>query len=277
MQARRPIRRCLTASAARKARGRVADPRVALPLLVAALLFFATPTAAPAAQEYSLSGIVTAQGGSTLGVTNTQVTVSDSLSGEQVVSTTTGIDGSYSVRVPAGTYDVAFTPPLGSGYRPFTDHGENVTTDRLINVVLVPAGLVRFSGVVRDPLGSPVVGARLNLSGSGSTVSVVTGADGAFEFNVSPGSYGLQLLGSREGSEQVPGSFGLEATIDLSSDRVQDLTIPSVVVDVLAVGPSGDPVAGARIEAGGGMPPVPLYPGDTQDSKIGRASCRERV
>ncbi len=237
--------------------------RVALGATIATLLFLGATAVASATQEYTISGTVAAQNGIQLGLAGTQVIVRDSTSGEQVAGTTTALEGSYSVSVPEGTYDVVFTPPLGSGYEAFTAHDEVITGNKVLDVVLVPAGLVEFSGVLRDPLGAPVVGAKVTLNGNGTGVSTVTDASGAFALNVSPGSYTLEISGARQGSEQVPNSFGLSQSINLTASREQDLTIPSIVVDVSAVGPTGEPVLGAQIEAGGGIEPVPLYPEDT--------------
>ena len=101
---------------------------------------------ASAAQAYTVSGTVTAQA-TGLGIEGAAVTVTEPATGIEVATTTTNFAGNYSLSVAGGTYDITFTPPLGSGYESFVDRGENIVADRTLNVVFAPSGSVTFSGV----------------------------------------------------------------------------------------------------------------------------------
>ena len=58
---------------------------------------------AQAADAYTLSGLVTAHGGSVMGLTGTTVTVTEASTSAEVGATATEMDGAYSLSVPGGT------------------------------------------------------------------------------------------------------------------------------------------------------------------------------
>ncbi len=228
-------------SAGRSVRGRRYDLRVALSLVAVAILFaLAVPMAAQAAQEYTISGTVTTQDGSTFGVTGTQVTVSDSSSGEPIASAITDMNGSYSVSVPVGTYNIAFVPPLGSDYQTLTDAGVQVSAPIQINVQLVRAiAFVRFSGVLRDGGGESLSNWTVHVSSPSADVRVATGGDGSFSFMVPAGLDEVVVEG--------PASNIYFASGEFTEDLHRDLTLPVHALTVRTVGASGDPVAGVTL------------------------------
>src|SRR5262249_8305011 len=147
-------------------------------------------TSSALASEYAISGYVEAQGASTMGIPGASVLVKNGTTGALVASATTDLGGGYAVIVPTGTYDVTFTPHVGSEYGPLTIHGQTVIDNTVLNVTLIPDRLVRLSGVLVDGRGDPVAGAGLVLGdGNGGGTSVVTGADGSYSLLVAPGSY----------------------------------------------------------------------------------------
>jgi hypothetical protein len=241
--------------------GRMAWVVVAAATTLLSVLAMAGPAAAATAM---LSGRVTDGIGTPLA--NSTIAIETAGTTNQIAATTTALDGSYSVSVEAGSYDVHVIPSVVSGFNPATFGNFAISGATDLDVVLTDATTVTLNGVVRDPLGNPVPGVRLDLN-NGNNGSVTTDASGAFAFQTSPGTYPLQVLGSGgTGSARVPSNFDLSTTVTVSGDTTQDLTIPAVVVDVLVVGPSETPVPGTGVVAGEDSGKISLYPGDTHGS-----------
>jgi sugar lactone lactonase YvrE len=200
---------------------------------------------ATAAQAYTISGTVTEQG-TGLGLAETQVTVDESSNGQQVVTTSTGLDGSYSLSIPEGTYDIMFTPPLGSGYQSFAARGEAISANTTLDVTLVPAGSVTFSGVLRDAAGEALEGARIILSGASGTGEAQTSGAGAFSVTVPSGTYTWEVVGNREGAVSdgvVPSYFFFRGnSLSLTSSVNEELTLPLHTLTLRVVGPGGSPI-----------------------------------
>src|SRR4051794_10547685 len=99
-------------------------PRTSRALLgvVIAVLLLAIPASASAD---SLSGHVKSSSG--VAVSSATVELLNQSTGATVASGTTGLDGSYSVTVAAGTYDLRVTPPLGSPYATFNAAGRVIS------------------------------------------------------------------------------------------------------------------------------------------------------
>ncbi len=97
------------------------------------LAFALMAVSASAAQAYTVSGTVTAQA-TGFGIAEATVTVTEPAAGIEVASAITNFAGTYSLEVPAGTYDISFTPPVGSGYTSVEDRGEAVLANRTIDV-----------------------------------------------------------------------------------------------------------------------------------------------
>src|ERR1039457_2124633 len=131
---------------------------VLMGLGVMLLAFALMAVSASAAQAYTVSGTVTAQA-TGLGIEEAAVTVTEPATGIEVASTNTNFAGTYGLEVPAGTYDISFTPPVGSGYTGVEDRGEAVLANRTIDVEFAPlSGSVTFSGVLYGEGGVPLPG-----------------------------------------------------------------------------------------------------------------------
>ncbi|HEV7771871.1 MAG TPA: carboxypeptidase-like regulatory domain-containing protein, partial [Conexibacter sp.] len=166
-----------------------------LVLLVLAVFAIGGSTATAA----TLFGAVSTQmaGGAPAPAAGALVTVLDPSTDATVALATTGMDGTYSAVVPDGTYDVRFDPPSGGDFAPTTVGGIAVASSKRLDVVLVPAGLARLSGVVRDADGAPVAGALVYVgpSNGGNVGQATTGADGSYSLTAAPGEYRLFVAG----------------------------------------------------------------------------------
>jgi hypothetical protein len=211
-----------------------------------------------AAATFQLSGSVKDYVGNP--IAGTAVDVIDQITSATVVSTTTDSNGSYAVLLPEGTYDIEVTPPASSGFRSSTIPDVSITSDTVLDIVLVPVGNVLFSGVLRDRDGTPVPDVRIILNDGGSTY---TAADGSFSIAVIPGSYRLDLESSGTSDPtRLPSRFSLQGpVIDLSTDRVQDLTLPNVVLSITVLDPLGNPVPNTDVNLGTNAASFELFPG----------------
>ncbi len=216
---------------------------------------------AAATQAFTVSGTVTAQG-SGQGVPNVEVLVTESgTSNEVALPTTTAANGSYSVSVPAGTYDVTFTPPTGSEFGSLTDRDEVVSGNTKVDVLLVPAGSATFSGVLFGEGGVPLAGTEVHVGNE----SLRTNSSGEFSGTFAPGKYSFFLEGGR-GNEvshaAAPSSFYFQGSIDLTSSINENLTLPVHALTVRTVGPNGDPIPGVTFtEVADGSINATLAPG----------------
>ena len=112
-----------------------------------------------------------------------------------------------------------------------------------------------FSGVLRDRDGNPLAGQQISLQGSPFGAGDQTGSDGSFTIHAAPGTYTLAVFAM--GIMPMPGAPPPAAPtfysvsgpqIDLSNGDVhQDLTLPTLKLDVSVLDPDGAPVAGAGV------------------------------
>ncbi|HYM54320.1 MAG TPA: carboxypeptidase-like regulatory domain-containing protein, partial [Solirubrobacteraceae bacterium] len=214
-------------------------------LLIGLALIAANATAA---QAFAISGRVTAQG-SGQGVPNTEVFVTESGTSNQVaLPTTTASDGSYSVLVPAGTYDITFTPPAGSEFESFVDRSEVLTGNRTVDVVLVPAGSVSFSGVLQGEGGAPLANAQVRVGNE----TMTTTSKGAFSGTFAPGTYELSITGNRQSGVShaaAPSYFYFYAgSVTLTNSVNETLTLPVHALTVRTVGPGASAIPGVKFQ-----------------------------
>src|SRR5262249_31307911 len=124
----------------------------------------------------------------------------------------------------------------------------------------VAADPVTLSGVVRDGSGQPLPNVQVVLAAvPPATVqsSTVSAADGSYSLTVAPGTYRLNMHGFTALSFLLTGS----SSIDLSSSRVQDLTLPVVDLTVYVADSGGAPVPSASLSVNGSAVGVTLFPG----------------
>lgn len=150
----------------------------------------------PASAAFTITGVVRNEAGT--GLANVDIDLVDICSGVNVflVNDKTAVDGTFSVVVNPGTYDIHFTPPTGSTVA--SSELENVTIAANADfgtIVLHPGFLV--SGQVRNTsaAGIPGVGLRFVNLATGKRVYVTkdaTTSTGAYSVRVLPGSYDIE-------------------------------------------------------------------------------------
>jgi carboxypeptidase family protein len=178
------------------------------------------------------------------------VTVIDPQDGSAVGFATTGLDGGYSITIAPGTYNVRFDPGASGSFASSTVDAIHVDTTRRLDIVLVPAGLTRLSGVLRESSGAPVAGADVQLiplTGP-STGYMSTGLGGSYSFAVAPGTYALDIAGSGRWPD-LPQDWSLDTTaIDVTTDHTLDLTLPTVsTLTVRVESNDGTPIPNAQV------------------------------
>jgi MBG domain-containing protein/carboxypeptidase family protein/centrosomal CEP192-like protein len=211
-----------------------------------------SPAAARADTTYHLSGTVTVLPGTTT-IPGVSVTVSVASSGSPLASATTDQMGFYSVDVPADTYILEFTPPLGSAFKPATTQPTTVNADTTVDIGLVHTGLERLSGTITDAGGNPAAGLTLELSNSATTESSTTNAHGDYQIAVPDGTYDVTVVQSGGATGDLPNSFLDEngGGLVVSGDMTANYTLAADPVDVIVLGPDGTPVAGAAVSTNG--------------------------
>src|SRR5579875_2785190 len=214
-------------------------------LLAAAFLL--VPARPAAAASFQIAGKVTDQSSSPLSGAN--IAVIDPSSSQTVASTTTAADGTYSVSVNAGTYNVQVTAPSGTGLGSAIALNEVIGNDTVLNFVLVAQGSVTFSGQLRDPHGQGIAGQEVSLNpvDGGAGGQAYTDSSGNYSINVAPGNYTMQLYSANQASN-APTDYNLTtAAFSLTQSTTLNLTLPEAQVSLQAQDANGNPVAGAAV------------------------------
>jgi hypothetical protein len=194
------------------------------------------------ASTHILSGTITQS--SNIGVGSTTVNVSDANTNANVVTTISDNSGNYSLVVVDGTYNVQIIPPSGSNLAPTTTTNQVITSDTVLNFVLVPAGIVTLSGHVYDPLGNPVANQTVQLSTGTFVTTAITNLSGSYSLSVSPGNYDLEIRGNgNNGSLNIPQNYYLSTVYGINQNSMLDITIPATKVTVHVQNSSGNPIS----------------------------------
>jgi hypothetical protein len=219
--------------------------------VVYALVLIAGP--ASAASAFTISGQVTSHGASK-GVANTEVAITEAGTSNLVaIPVTTNSEGSYSVSVPSGTYDITFTPPMGSGFATAHVSSYSATKSSELNVVLVPAlTTVTWSGVLRGTKGTPLANIGIRSFGNGFEGRTTTTANGSFSLKLVAGeTNGISVEGSRPSGisqEVAPQSITFGGSLTTGSTNIeQDLALPLTDLTVKTIGPGGNAIPEVRV------------------------------
>jgi len=102
--------------------------------------------------------------------------------------------GYYEAVVPAGTLDLAYTPPLASRFAGVSFAGVSIINDTAINLTLRHG--VELSGTVRDSSANPISGVRVRAFGSPEAPLAKGTSDPAGNFAgiMVPGTYSLHFV-----------------------------------------------------------------------------------
>jgi hypothetical protein len=158
------------------------------------------------------------------------------------LSAVTGADGCIRVRVLPGYYpSMVLIPEPGSPYL-YTDlYGMNITNSEFKTyMVLTP---VKLSGQVRfaDWMG---VARAVVLASGPNTGDAVADEGGMYQLSLAPGTYSVKVFFS------VPGFYGYQrvaSNLDVTSDRVSDLTLGDIWLQGRVLNSSGQPMAGVKL------------------------------
>jgi len=197
---------------------------------------------------FSLSGRVSDQSGTP--ITGAMVAAIDPVSDTTVVSTTTDSNGSYLLYVAGGVYDITVKPRAESGFTPAIALDRSITTDSVLDFVLVPIGTVSLSGQVLDAKSHGIQSVQVTLyAATGNAVgSVSTDGMGLFAFQVATGTYSLAVDSPPSPSANWPQHFDLRTTsFSLTQSVVLDIRLPASQVTVHVQDASGTPVANVDV------------------------------
>ncbi len=212
-----------------------------------------------------LSGTVSGPGGPLEGV---DLDVNDTATGVELLAPfdVTDANGAYQIIVPAGTYNVAFSPPVDLVVAPALAVGVNVAGDTVLNRTLV-AGVV-LSGTVTSggvpvpgtdiDLKDPVTGLNLPLTGDG------TDALGVFSTVAAPGTWILEIeppLATGLVAQRTAG-FVLNTSTDLPISLQAGVRVTGTVTTA-----HGLPLAGVNVDALRSLDGFEVFtPGDHTDA-----------
>lgn len=150
-----------------------------------------------------------------------------------------GVADMYVVTGPA--YTTKATPSANSGYIVTNlAAGNTITVDTAWDIVL-DRDLRNFSGTITDKSGTPVKGATVQLDGNEQDqhYTMTTNDNGLFAHDVAPNnSYNLHISGMAAASQStgayLPENYSLNRTVSVTSDTVQNVTINTVKLDIVA-------------------------------------------
>ena len=164
----------------------------------------------------TLAGVVTDAAGAPLGGVSIHV-----VSSTNSRTTSTGPDGSYSLRLSIGHYDVSASLFGYIGQTVGADVSEGVTTP--LNFALSPAPSHAVAGTVRSGTGTPVANANVSILNT-PIPPTTTGADGRYSFaSVPEGTYDVQASqGGCYDAQTQSVTVGGDTTLDFSLAQRSD-------------------------------------------------------
>jgi len=211
-------------------------------LLTSTLTLAFNPSFVKAGTDPIITGVVRDKLGNP--IPNVLIVAQDVSTELDVASATSNATGAYAMSVPPSMYNLIVTPPPESGFAPTTISNVEVTEDTVMDIVLVPAETVVFSGLVVDRDGNPVSSISVYLYSGDIWIYASTNETGLFSMFVSPGSYNLRIYGG----------FGL-AIADLYKSSPLNLTENTFITIALqnrylsgkVIGPEGNSIPDVSI------------------------------
>ncbi len=203
-----------------------------------------------------LSAFVKRQSNNTA-VVGLDVDVYDSASQVELYTPDDSTDalGFFDTVVPAGTFDIRFDAPVGSGLASLELASRVVTTTTFLGTQLLPPGFT-LSGVVTSGAGVPQAGVDIDLHvvATGAAVylsSDNTNAAGQYSVVVPAGTYRVDY----SPPYTVPLAGAQVASLVVNANKVQNATLPSCpFFTTVGVGVSGLGGITPQISATGGTP-----------------------
>ena len=111
------------------------------------------------------------------------------------------------------------------------------------------SGSLLFEGVVSDSKSVPVSGLTINLLGPGTYTQVITNHQGHYSTNIDPGYWGVFIQSNTKNLSHFPDIFSLKSStsMHITTDTIQNLTLPNVSLEVTVLDFDGNPVSDAYI------------------------------
>lgn len=197
--------------------------------------------------QLSLSGKVTNQ--ANVGIANVKVDIYESATGSKIGGTATDISGNYSLLVPAGTYDVTYDPPSGSGLAPQMVSNFTISNHTVLNVSLPPG--FTLSGRVTNNMAVGVDSVDINVIDVNTGNKLFTPRDntdinGNYSVVVPAGTYDLVY--------SPPKSTKLVAVthtnVPISSNTVRNVTLnPGFLLSGTVTDNNSTPVPDVDLDA----------------------------
>lgn len=215
------------------------------------LIFGFLFTKSALAANFNLSGQIT--NGSSVAVSGASIDIFNTGTTTDVVPPVISDNsGNYTISVPSGTYDIKVTQPSSNNLSPAIAPSYTISSDKVINFILLPAGSTSLTGHVYGPLGNALPNQTVQLFTSDNStlvVSTTTDASGNYSLQTSPGNYFLWIRGNNnDPSLSAPQHYNVYGRIGLDENTVIDFTIPAKKVDLHLQDSTGNPVSGVGME-----------------------------
>jgi hypothetical protein len=229
------------------------------------LILAGVASASPAfAAGSTISGVVENPSGTAQA--DVAVNVIDPSTASTVGSTTTADDGTFSVAVSPGTYNVEFIPSSSAGLQSYLAAG--VSDSAPLTVILQTATVIQVAGVLSDSQGD------VYPSGQGADVEFSSPLNpGSVARTDASGDYSASLFADQnftvEASMATPNS-GVYMNFDglpvgsLEASQDYDVTVPTSLLSVSVQDAGGSPISGGRLEFSFSyISPLPGLPGSS--------------
>ncbi len=236
---------------------------VAVALALGLSLAGATSASPAFAASASISGVV--EDTSSTPQANVAVNVIDPATASTITSTTTADDGSFSVAVNPGTYNVQFIPSATSGLQSFLATG--VSSDSApLTVILKTATVVQVQGMLADSQGNVYPQAQ-----EGSiTFSSPLNPGSPVQTDKSAG-YSISLFADQNftaSASMFTPNFGTQLDFTglpvgpLDHSQTYNLTVPTALLTVSVRDANGNPITGGKLTFQfSDISPLPGLPG----------------
>jgi protocatechuate 3,4-dioxygenase beta subunit len=207
-----------------------------------------------ALQEVTVQGHVTQGDGSA--VSGATVRICEQNAKNCTYQASSAADGTYSIGLPAGVYDVFVDPPTGSGLLLRMMTGQTFqNSSTTFDIILVGPGDRTVSGRVIDRDGKGLPGVYVGFQGLSQT-GASTDENGSYSAKVVDGSYTVSLQ-HFAGTDTVASAianteFHIEGyAVSVAGDTTFDIPVPSLVLSGTVLDGTSVPVAGALVNVPG--------------------------
>jgi hypothetical protein len=165
------------------------------------------------------------------------------------ITAATDSQGTFSIEVPSGTYDLNFQPAEGSGLRSYLATGIDAGAGTPLTVVLKPVRVVRVEGILQDAKGRMTPANQVvfipQSGGPATTVGVV---NGRYSAELLAGVYSQIAVKSTAPYYQtyIGGQDG-SPLIQFENDQTYDIIVPVADLNLSVRDAAGNSVSGARV------------------------------